>query len=63
VFFLVMQDTFPNIQLSGKGLPLVAISCNNCGNTHMINLLSLGLDNVLKELREAQTKEEEEVEK
>jgi hypothetical protein len=29
--------------LGGPGLPLVPLSCANCGNTHFLNLLILGV--------------------
>lgn len=29
--------------LFGQQMPLVALTCNVCGNTHLINLLTIGL--------------------
>jgi len=54
IVFLVFQDKYPMIKLSGQGLPLAAITCTKCGNTHMINLIHIGLGDVLGEIREAQ---------
>ena len=30
------------IQMGGKVYPLVAVTCSNCGNTQLINLITLG---------------------
>ena len=29
-------------------MPCVALSCRNCGNTHLINLVAFGLDHLAK---------------
>jgi hypothetical protein len=42
-YFLVAQDELPNIQIAGRGAPCAALVCTNCGNTQLINLLTLGL--------------------
>lgn len=39
---LSVSDSPKQVQLGGRILPLAALSCNNCGNTHLINLLTLG---------------------
>lgn len=41
-----------NLVIGGSGgiLPLVAISCTNCGNTHLLNAIALGLMNKKGEL-------------
>jgi hypothetical protein len=40
---LVQDEPSGLFALGGKTLPCVAISCNSCGNTHLLNLLTLGL--------------------
>jgi hypothetical protein len=47
IVFLPMQTDLDNVSLSGPGLPLAVISCTNCGNTHLINVLILGLPGFL----------------
>jgi hypothetical protein len=34
------------IFMGGPILPLVTFACTNCGNTHLLNLLLLGLDDL-----------------
>lgn len=47
--FLVLQEQPAGqepavpVSLGGSGLPCAAIICTNCGNTHLLNLLTLGL--------------------
>jgi hypothetical protein len=48
IYFLVSQDDFPNVNLTGKGMPCCALLCNHCGNSHLINLVQLGFGDVLK---------------
>jgi hypothetical protein len=44
----VSDDTLPNPMQPPKSyFPCVLLLCNNCGNTHFINLLRLGLDDVV----------------
>lgn len=40
---LSLTDNIGSITLGGNSLPLVAMTCTNCGNTHFINLAILGL--------------------
>jgi hypothetical protein len=42
-YFMVAQDGLPNVSLGGRGMPCAALVCSNCGNTQFINLLVLGL--------------------
>lgn len=37
-----------SVRLGGQVLPLVAITCANCGNTHFFNLVTLGLLDKIK---------------
>lgn len=43
VVFFTVQDTFARLQLGGRGLPCVALTCKNCGNTVFLNVAVLGL--------------------
>lgn len=42
VFFTV-QDTPTRIQLGGRGIPCIVLTCKNCGNTVFLNVTVLGL--------------------
>jgi hypothetical protein len=48
---LILQEDPINIQMfgMGKGLPCVALTCGNCGNTALINLPELGVGGLPKE--------------
>lgn len=46
-YLLVVQDDPAVVHLGGKGLPLIALTCENCGNTHLLNALLLGLQDEL----------------
>jgi hypothetical protein len=35
------------VNLGGQILPSIALICNNCGNTHLLNLNVLGLNHLL----------------
>lgn len=42
--YLTLQQDFAGVYIGGSGgLPSVAIVCTNCGNTHLLNLVTLGL--------------------
>jgi hypothetical protein len=43
-----VQDELSSFAIGGPSLPSVAIICQNCGNTHLMNLRMLGLDDLLK---------------
>jgi len=43
LYFLCAQNNMPNIELNGPGMPLAAFICSNCGDTHLINLMMIGL--------------------
>ncbi len=51
VFLTVHEETWSVIRrMSNAGeLPCVAITCKVCGNTHLLNLLQLGLGDLLKD--------------
>jgi len=38
---------FPNVVLGGASVPLVALTCNHCGNTLLMNLMVLGLGDLV----------------
>jgi len=40
---LTLQPNPATVALTGISLPLVAITCSNCGNTQLLNVLVLGL--------------------
>ncbi len=41
--FLSLSDSPGSIPIGGNGLPSVALTCKNCGNTLLFNLIVLGL--------------------
>lgn len=41
-----------SVRIGGEILPLVPITCSNCGNTHFLNLVTLGLLDVVKNAEE-----------
>jgi len=45
---LALQKEPLMLTLGGTILPSVVITCKNCGNTHLLNLRALGLDDLLK---------------
>lgn len=49
VTLLVHDDPLKIQMASGKGLPCAVLLCDNCGNTHLINLVKLGLQDLLRE--------------
>ncbi len=51
---LAIQEDIKKIKLAGQSLVLLPVTCSNCGNTHLINLVSLGL----RDMFEGESKEE-----
>lgn len=49
---LTLSDQPLNIGLSGPGFPLAALVCQNCGNTMLLNLYTLGLTEMVERLQE-----------
>ena len=41
--FLSLTESLGNLRIGGPGLPCIALSCGNCGDTHLFNALILGL--------------------
>ncbi len=46
---IVVQKDIRNISLGGQNYPCVVIICKNCGNTHLLNLITLGLGDLIGE--------------
>ena len=44
----VQQETKGH-SLGGPGMPCIPLVCGNCGNTHFLNLLRLGLGDLFEE--------------
>ena len=40
---LGLQDQAGVVNIGGPAMPCVALTCNNCGDTHLLNVLSLGV--------------------
>ena len=49
---LVPQGNTKKLKLTGAFLPFVLATCSNCGNTHLINLITLGLRDLFEERKE-----------
>ena len=48
---LPLQEGFSAFEVGGPALPCVALVCNNCGNTYLINLLNIGLRPLVERLQ------------
>ena len=46
-----LQEDFSAFQVGGPALPCVALVCNNCGNTCLINLMTIGLRHLTEKLQ------------
>lgn len=56
---VVLQEDAKQLKLTGSILPCIPVTCSNCGNTHLLNLIILGLrDLVVKEEKRAEAKME-----
>ena len=55
IVFLVLQKNLNAIQISGKGVPCIAVACSNCGNTLLVNLMALGIGDLLPYLEQSAT--------
>ena len=53
------QEEFPKIVLGGQSLPSIALVCTNCGNTHLLNLLVLGLGDLLEKSEQEDSQKKE----
>lgn len=51
---LVLGAEPGKIYLEGGALPNVALMCRVCGNTHLLNLLALGLSDLIESESEAE---------
>lgn len=45
--FLAIQEPSGPVVLGGPSMPCVALVCNNCGNTVLLNVMTLGLRDML----------------
>ena len=55
--YLTLQPDFGGVYVGGTGgLPSVALVCSNCGNTHLLNLVVLGLGHLFGVPAETATK-------
>ena len=45
---LPVQEGFSAFEVGGPALPCVALVCNNCGNTYLINVLNIGLRHLVE---------------
>jgi hypothetical protein len=44
---LIVQENVHHMVIGGPTLPCVSMTCVNCGNTQLLNLLILGLGDIL----------------
>jgi hypothetical protein len=56
---LSIQKDLIGVQLGGSAFPLIALICTNCGNTHLLNLKVLGLEELTKPDTNAEPTESE----
>ena len=58
VYFPV-QDNINVMRVGGRGMPCLAMTCSACGNTQFLNMLTLGLGDLLLPEKDdkAETKE------
>ena len=49
---LVVQEKKTRLSLGGRNFPCIALICSNCGNTHLVNLISLGLRELIEKEKE-----------
>jgi hypothetical protein len=57
-FFFTMQKLKEPAISKRPGLPCIAVLCNHCGNTQFLNMLILGLGEMLGEKKVEETKKE-----
>jgi hypothetical protein len=50
---LAAQDHLEGLDRASKILPCVALTCTRCGNTHLLNMITLGRKDLLDELKAA----------
>jgi hypothetical protein len=46
--FLPREDLVDQLAVAGTGYPLVLLTCNHCGNTYFVNMLVLGLEDIIE---------------
>lgn len=47
--FLPIQTDLKKLTVGGKGIPFILLECKNCGNTHLLNVILLGLGHLFEE--------------
>jgi len=50
LIWIPLQEDFFGVSTGGPGLPMVALVCANCGNTQFINLITIGLESLVRAL-------------
>lgn len=63
VVFLVLQSDIKKTKMVGRGLPCAPLMCNNCGNTHLINVYHIGLKEAFERVEKPEAESEQEEEK
>lgn len=56
--YVVTQATFPTVRIAGQGIPFGILTCTTCSNTHFLNLLELGIWEVLTKEQKVQESQE-----
>jgi hypothetical protein len=49
--FMALQKGLGNISLGGPGIPFIALHCAKCGNTMFLNILVLGLRDMVEQTK------------
>ena len=60
---LVLQGDAKSLKLAGSFLPCIPVTCSKCGNTHLLNLITLGLRDLVEKKEEKRVEAKMEVEK
>ncbi|MFC2069180.1 hypothetical protein ACFLTP_09290 [Chloroflexota bacterium] len=55
-----IQKDVKQIKLKGPFLPCIPVTCTNCGNTHLLNLITLGLKDLVEKKEREKAKEKAE---
>jgi hypothetical protein len=50
---LTLQEDLSSYNIGGPSLPSVALICNHCGKTELMNLLMLGLSHLVEAKRQS----------
>ncbi|MFC1984992.1 hypothetical protein ACFLUW_01140 [Chloroflexota bacterium] len=55
---LVVQGNAKKLNITGPIMPCIPVTCANCGNTHLLNLIGLGLRDLVEEKKREKIAEE-----